>query len=50
MWVFESVTCIHGIEYGPADEQYPSTCEQCIDVLQIEDGEDFLQRLGMEVV
>ena len=43
MWVFDEVKCIHGID---EDEK----CEQCIDLLQIEDGEAFLRRIGMGVV
>jgi hypothetical protein len=35
-----SSKCIHGID---DDGEYP--CEQCIDLLQIEDWEEFLRRI-----
>ncbi len=40
MITIEAVKCLHGI-----DE--PEPCEQCIDLLQIEDGKKFLEAIGM---
>ena len=43
MITIEAVKCLHGIEE-------PEPCEECIDLLQIEDGREFLERTGMGVV
>ena len=40
MWIYEDESCIHGIE---------GECAQCIDLLQVEDGAEFLRRIGMGV-
>lgn len=40
-------TCLHGYEYEDGDN-YPRECEQCRDLLQIRDGEEFLSRIGMK--
>ena len=40
MITIEAVKCLHGI-----DDAEP--CEECIDLLQIEDGREFLERIGM---
>ena len=48
MWVFDEVRCIHGIVLED-DDRPEKSCEQCADLLQIEDGEAFLRRIGMEV-
>ena len=42
MIYIDRITCIHGI-----DDADP--CEACIDLLQIEDGHEFLERIGMGV-
>ena len=42
MITIEAVKCPHGI-----DDAEP--CEECIDLLQIEDGREFLERIGMGV-
>ena len=43
MITIEAVKCLHGI-----DDADP--CEECIDLLQIEDSREFLERIGMGVV
>ncbi len=42
MITIEAVKCLHGI-----DEE--ERCEACADLLQIEDGREFLERIGMGV-
>ena len=43
MITIEAVKCLHGI-----DE--PEVCNDCADLLQIEDGREFLERIGMGLV
>ena len=42
MITIEAVKCLHGIEE-------PEVCNDCADLLQIEDGREFLERIGMGV-
>ena len=41
MITIEAVKCPHGIEE-------PEPCLQCANLLQIEDGKKFLERIGMK--
>ena len=48
MIYIDRITCIHGVEVESPESV--AACETCIDLLQIEDGEEFLERIGMGVV
>ena len=49
MWFIDEVRCRHNVVLDNEDRPEES-CPQCADDLQIEDGEEFLRRIGMGVV
>ncbi len=48
MIYIDRITCIHGVEME--NPESVAACDVCCDLLQIEDGREFLERIGMGVV